>query len=227
MSEQNEYETFYALYPDREVDMIALNGMNQGSGFGSINYGMIMAYLAEDIAGGTKWIGSQIVRLVEFMSDLVSDIPGVSDEWLEDLGRVEEAFGFGAGPQPWHPSIAPKGYVNRFEFATESIVLVTGIIVLRLIVGKIGIGGLGAAVGGMYGKMKAREWRDDLTEAIEGIDDLILESQDTTLRPRLEWNSEMIQSIASSLANNNKHEIRHVLNDLRNYENEVQLIGRE
>jgi len=216
----------FRLYPEKDHDEIALAGLSQSSGSGNINYGVMMSYFMKEVAGGIDKVGQLTKSFVSWVIDLITDIDGIDDDWLEDLGRQEKPLW---GDDSWHPAIAPKGYVDRFETATEFMILTAGLVIVRLVIGRIGVGGVAAFVGGKYAANKTRQWREDMMEAFADIDADLEEDlmSDRRIRRGQMWSNDLIVGVAQSLANNNHHPIRHVLNELNQYEQSTEIIGRD
>jgi hypothetical protein len=167
------------LYPERQSDMVALRGLSTSSGTGSLNLGSIGAYVAQDLGRGIAGFGALAKRIYDVAVDKITSIEGLDDDWLIKLGRMYNANDshmfngvvVNHDPEPWHPVIAPKGYVDRFEVALQTMMVIGGGWLLRLIMMKGGIG----FIGGMYGSLRTSGFRQSVTEDLEDIELLLSE----------------------------------------------------
>lgn len=156
-------------YPEREAenDISAMLSMNSPSSRNfSFNYAFVGRKSAEMAKDGVLTASEVIVDAVNNMFEWVKDLaPGIDQEWLEDLGRDYSPMW---GADSWHPVMAPDGYVDRYKAAAETVGIGLSLFLIRLISGKIGIGGIASFAGGQFSSWKQRNYREDIKELLEG-----------------------------------------------------------
>lgn len=162
------------LYPDRELDMVAVSSIGLASGAGEVNYSYIGGYfaklLSEGLYGALRRGRDAFDKVKQFSLDTFDRI---DESFFDDLGRQESPYW---GSDEWNRTLVPSGYIDRFDAAADVTVIVLGGFLARLILGKVGISGVASFAGGLYGKLSTKAWKNEISEALE----LIQEGQESS-----------------------------------------------
>lgn len=216
------------LYPDRELDMVAVSSLGVATGTGSINYayigGHIAALLGEGIQGAMAKGRKAFDKVVGWTTDRWD---GIDDQFFYDLGRQEKPFW---GSDEWNRTLVPAGYVDRFDAASDVTVMLLGFFLARIILGKVGLGGITKFAGGLYGSFTQRKWKGELRDSMDDILDA-LENPDRIGRMsnfhELQMNSthDLTRGMVEGWAYNTRQPLIEMLNQLKatQLENKVEL----
>lgn len=197
----------YTLHPDRQSDLVAVAATRQSSGTGSLNLGALGAYLVNDVGKGIANAGKVTTRIYKKIIDAVTEIDGVDEDWLLNLGRMhspDDALLFrgrvvNREARAWHPVIAPKGYVDRFEAAVQTAIVFGGGLVLKLLLDS----GLGSFIGGQYSSWSTREYRENVLEALNDLEGEAPQTHQLSYNPDDAWVLDFVHSIAHGVGHNN------------------------
>lgn len=213
------------LYPDRDVDIVALASTRRSSGAGAINYGAIGGYFAKMVAGGLQSAMIKGRKGFDKIIDFVIEHTEVDREFLDTLGRQNTPYW---GADEWNETIVPEGYVDRFDAAADTTVVVLGFLIARFVLGRVSIGSIASFAGGQYGKFKSRKASRALLESVEGIaddlDDPSLRSRMSKLQDsRLDGSFDVSLAIAKAFASNNRSALSSIIRDMDAREEASQL----
>lgn len=155
------------LYPEEDNDIVAVF-TSRTNNSGNLNWKYIGSGIASDIAGGLASAGAFGTDLLSRFFNWVTENTQVDQDFLDELGKQHSPYW---GADDWHPIMAPKGYVDRFEMSKDTIIIVVGLLLARIVLGKVGIKGITKFAGGQSAKFSARKRRQELLDSIAAEDD--------------------------------------------------------
>lgn len=213
------------LYPHRDNDLIALAATRRSSGTGAINYAAIAGYFGEMLAGGLSTAMRTGRRGFDKIVQWLVDNTEVDQDFLDTLGRQNSPYW---GSDEWNRTIAPAGYVNRFDAAADTVVLVIGFMLARFVLGRVGIGGIASFAGGQYGKYKTREYRGELQNTLSDIaasipDEAPVGKLNRLQDARLDASTDLVFSIANAFSTNDRTKLRRIVRTIEAREDSLSL----
>lgn len=208
------------LYPDRENDLVAIAATRRSTGTGSINYAAIGAYFGKLLSGGLQTAMVKGRRGFDKVISFLVDNTEVDQAFLDTLGRQESPYW---GADEWNRTIVPAGYVDRFDAAADTVTLVIGFALARIVLGKVGMGGIASFAGGQYGSYKTRAYRSEIQDALDDIaQDLDDSRQAGKLNKlqdaRLDGSFDLALALASAFNNNDRTKLASIVREMKQRE---------
>jgi hypothetical protein len=213
------------LYPNRDNDLIALAATKRSSGTGAVNYAAIAGYTGKMIAGGLSSAMRKGRRGFDRVIEWLIDNTEVDQDFLDTLGRQNTPYW---GSDEWNRTIAPAGYVNRFDAAADTVVLGIGFLLARVVLGRVSIGSIASFAGGQYGNYQTRKYRHEIHDALTDIaDDTSHESPAGKLNNlqdhRLDATTDLAYAIADAFRSNDRTKLSRIVRDVRSREETLNI----
>jgi len=205
----------YLLHPDRNTDYVAASAVRQSASEGSLNIGALGAYVLRDISFGIKNAGVVSKRMYRKIVDKITNIDGIDEDWLLKLGRMytpDDALIFrgvvvNREATAWHPVIAPKGHVDRFEAAIQFALVLGGGLVTKLLLDA----GIGSFVGGQYASWSTRKYREDVLDALAEIDVSETHASAALHNTNIQWVLDFVKATADGVGDNNPYAMKAIV----------------
>lgn len=213
------------LYPHLANDMVAVSATRRSSGAGTINYTAIGAYFAVMVGKGLQSALKKGRKGFDKIIDFLVDNTQVDQDFLDTLGRQNSPYW---GSDDWNPTIVPAGYVNRFDAASDTVVLLIGFLLARFVIGRVGVSGIASFAGGQWASYKNRKYRSELRDVLDDIaeDTDSIEGRGRLSRlqdARLDGSFDLALSIAEAFNRNDRGKLSKIVREMKAREADMNL----
>jgi len=206
------------LYPDRDLDMVAVASLGMSSGGGEMNYAYIGGHITKLLSQGIYGAMKKGRRAFDSVRDWCTDrFDDIEPEFWWNLGQQDKPFW---GSDTWNPYLVPSGYVNRFDSAADVTCILVGAMLAKLILGKVGIGNIAKFSGGLYGTLAKARWKSELADSLADIE-VAMGDPDRTSRMsrtnslRMNSSHDMIRGLTEGWAVNSRQPLIQMLQQLK------------